>query len=279
MAFNCENSHQTILCGKYVKKYLGNLEYVSNGILGIINEHILPNEIVNAPYDITDDKCVCLPICNDTETPTCLTTDSSKVFDCVLWQEIKNHLIVVSNEPDDTQGYLVVLCHTLRCILKNTPNINHGFAAQVERLLCLCESLETRLDSICCNNKCPEIIGDLLCLLIQILTKLVSTISKVSVLVYYSQCDINPTTGNRVIASFFDCMVCDFVNDLCELEKLIPELSAIVIAFATCNMQSCTPCYTASSTPKRVRPICPTNMTGSNNYHGQNCGGCGCKKR
>ncbi|MCR8744606.1 hypothetical protein [Romboutsia lituseburensis] len=281
MAFICENSHEITKCGKYVQEYLGNLEYVSNGILSLINTKILPSELIvdgkNAPFDLTNDKCVCLPL-------TSLHQNDTAVFDCTLWEIIKNSLIIESTSSTDTQGYLVVLCQTLQCILANTANINHGFASQLERLHCLCESLETRLDSVSCNNRCPEIIGDLLCLLMQILTKLISAISKAAVLVYYADCSTQPiATANKVVSSFFSCMICDFVNDLCELEKLVPELSSIVIGFATCDTQSCTPCYIAQSAPRKVRPVCPPSaMYGGNSGYGQYNGGgcgCGCKKR
>lgn len=273
LAYNCDNPYIDDTCGNYIKYYLGNLEYVSKGLLGIINEHILPDETSMAPYPIANDNCQC--------DSGLLPTGETHVFNCPLWTIIKNHLIVVSSDSTDVQGYLPVLCMTIKCYLEHTSNINHGFAAQLERLYCLCESLETRLDSVSCNNKCPDIIGDLLCLLMQILTKLISTVAKVSTLIYYSGCDTNPATGRRVVTSFFECMVCDFVNDLCELEKLIPELSSIVVGFATCDIQSCTPCYTAPSAPRKVRPICPSNMMNTGNYGSNNnySGGCSCKKR
>lgn len=273
--YNCENPQPDNTCGTYVIPYLKNLEYVSDRLLGIINEHILPDLYDGCPAIILTDSCDCLPICDSCDGIT-------DVFNCVLWKTIKDHLIIMSSDSYDPQGYLAVLSQTLKCVLSNVSYLNHGFAAQLERFLCLVQSLETRLDSICCNNKCPEIIGDLLCLLMQILTKLISAVSKVSTLLYYSECQSKSTysTGNKVVMSFFECMVCDFVNDLCELEKLIPELSAIVIGFATCDVQSCTPCYTASSTPRKVRPVCPPNMNnGYNNGYGQNYGGCNCKKR
>ena len=264
-------------CGQYITEYIGNLEYVSSQLLGIINGIILPPIPTGVPFTVKDSTGICVA----TSTPV-----ASVVFDCSIWDTIKEKLINSSEESSEitTTGILVYLCDTLSCILKNTTGLNYGFAAQLERFLCLCESLETRLDSICCNAKCS---GDLLCLLMQILTNLISSISKAATLAYYATCDINPTNGNTVIASFFECMVCDFINDLCDLEKLIPELSAIVIAFATCDMQKCTPCYTAPCAPKKVRPICPPNvmMNYGNNGYGQNYGGscgsgscCGCNK-
>lgn len=278
MAYNCDNPHVNEPCGSYVKYYLGNLQYVSNGLLRIINKEILPDETHQgecntAPYPIANNQCQCksgLPDNGDTI-----------IFNCHLWNVIKNQLIATRSDYTDTEGYLSILCMTIKCYLENTPNINHGFAAQLERLYCLCKSLETRLDSICCNNNCLDIIGDLLCLIIQILTKLISIVTKVSTLIYYSGCDTNPATGNRVVTSFFECMVCDFINDLCALEKLIPELSSIVIGFATCDMHVCTPCYTATSAPIKVRPICTPNLMNGYNYgsvYNYN-GGCSCNKK
>lgn len=78
-------------------------------------------------------------------------------------------------------------------------------------------------------------------------------------------------------------MACGFVNNLCELEKLIPEIRAIVVGFATCDMQKCTHCYTEPSVPRKTGPICPQNMMSNcNNYNSgypcQNSCGCSCKK-
>lgn len=278
MSFDCKNPAPATTCGKYIKEYIGNMEYVSQGILTIINSIILSPE--DGPNDITNDKCECLPICDGTNSP-CVTESPAKVFNCQTWEEIKNSLIDESALITDTGGYIPLLCQTIKCFLEKIDKVNYGFAAQMERFLCLSESLNTRLDSVCCNGKCPDLVGDLLCLLMQILTKLISAVSKAATLMYYNDCNTDVTTGNRVIASFFECMACDFVNDLCELEKLIPEISAVVIGFATCDMQKCTPCYTAPSVPRKVRPMCPANMMNHGGVYGggypyQHQGGCGC---
>ncbi|MBC5997867.1 hypothetical protein EAI30_13145 [Romboutsia ilealis] len=272
MSFDCINSNTPMNCGEYKRQYVGNLEYVTEGLLYIINDKILTNELPGTPFDTTDDNCNCT---------TSEETDNrnAKVFNCVQWTQIKNDLIDINSNPNDTKGLLPILFQTIRCTLVNTPNINHAFAAQLERFLCLVESLSTRIDSVSCNNKCPEIIGDLLCLLLQILTELISAVSKLAVLIYYSGCNINASTGNKEIASLFECLLCDFINNLCELERLIPELSAIVVGFATCDMQMCTPCYTTQSTPKKLRPICPPHMMNNGGFNRPyNCGGCCCKK-
>lgn len=273
MSFDCINPNTVENCGKYRKQYAGNLEYVTEGLLDILNKNILKDELKETPFNLLDDKCECkdFPSSDDRD---------ARVFDCALWTQIKNKLIILSSDPNDKDGLLFVLDQTIKCILAKTPNINHALAVQLERFLCLVESLSTRIDSVCCNDKCPEIIGDLLCLLLQMLTELISAVSKLAVLTYYARCDVNPSTGNKVIVSLFECLLCDFINDLCELERLIPELSAIVVGFATCDMQMCTPCYTTPSTPRKVRPICPPYMMHNNGGFNKphHCGSCGCKK-
>lgn len=279
MSFDCQNPAPTTTCGDYIKEYIGNMEYISQGALNIINNIILSPQ--GGPNDITNSSCECLPICTAGGPTPCVTELPANVFNCQTWETAKNLLIDESTLISDTGGYIPLLIQTIKCFLEKTAKVNYGFAAQMERFLCLAESLNTRLDSVCCNNKCPDLVGDLLCLLMQILTKLISSVSKAATLMYYNDCDINVTTGNRVIASFFECMACDFVNDLCELEKLIPEISALVVGFATCDMQQCTPCYTAPSVPRKVRPMCPTNVMNyggaySGGYPYQRQGGCGC---
>lgn len=282
MAYDCKNQAPVATCGSYVQEYIGNMEYITQGILDIINEIILSPE--TGPNDITNRFCECLPICQTTgettgETTRCVNEKLATVFNCETWEQIKDLLIDVSSLTSDEGGYIPLLCQTIKCFLARATKIKYGFAAQMERFLCLAESLNTRLDSVSCNSQCPELVGDLLCLLMQILTKLMTSVSKAATLMYYSNCDINVIDGNRVIGSFFECMVCDFVNDLCELERLIPEISAIVIGFATCDMQECTPCYTAPSIPRKVRPMCPPNLMSSGNNSGypyQRQGGCSC---
>jgi len=280
LSFDCKNPVPLATCGKYVKEYIGNMEYVSQGILDIINKIILSPE--SGPNDITNSSCECLPICTTGWIKPSVAELPSKVFSCKKWEEVKDLLIDVSSLTSNTGGYIPLLCQTIKCFLEKTAKVNYGFAAQLERFLCLAESLNTRLYSVCCNGKCPDLVGDLLCLLLQILTKLISSVSKAATLMYYNDCDINVTTGNRVIASFFECMACDFVNDLCELEKLVTEISALVVGFATCDMQQCTPCYIAPSVPRKVRTMCPNvvNHGGaySVGYPYQRQVGCSCKK-
>ena len=278
MAFKCENSFIPNFCLNYVTAYINNFEYVSQGLLNIINTNLLADIDSSFPDDITDDDCVCLPICSEVEPEGCVDVAQTNVFDCSVWDIIKAKLLLVTNESEVEvdQGLLPVLCQTIQCVLHNTPNINHGFAAQLERFLCLCQSLETRIDSVCCNSKCPDLIGDLLCLLMQILTKLISSVSKVALLVQYSDPEGCTVEQSKVIATFFECMVCDFVNDLADLENFIPELSSIVVGFATCDMQMCTPCYTAKSTPAKVRPLCPISNPVMG--YGGSKGSCPCKR-
>ena len=274
MAFNCNTNEQSTACGTYVVEYLGNLEYVNRGLLEIINTIILPDETRNgtliAPYDITDENCNCFSICLEGKVTNCVSIEEATVFNCATWNTIKNLLLNQSTEAEDDGGYLNVLSQTIRCLLRMFTNGNFGFAAQIERFLCLVDSLIIRLTSVSCNSNCPEIVGDLLCLLMQILTRLISIIAKVSTLAYYYDCatTTNISTSNRTITTFFECMACDFINDLCELEKLVADLSAIVVGFATCDMQRCTPCYTAPSAPRKVRNVCCSSPQGG-------CGPCG----
>lgn len=256
---------------QFIKEYIGNLEYVSNGLLSIINTNILiGSSPIYTPVKNTDGSCI----------PLLPNTDVT-LFDCSKWQIIKNLLVVNSGTNTAPKpGYLEILCDTLDCITKNVTGLGHGLASQFERFACLCKSLRDRLDCIVCNASCPEILGDFLCLLLQILTKLISAISKGASLVYYADCDRTSATAHSIVVAFFDCIACDFVNDLCELERLANELNAIVIGFATCNLQQCTPCYVAPCAPKKVRPTCPTNnMNDGYGRPRQNCCNCnkGCK--
>ena len=256
----------------FIKEYIGNLEYVSNGLLSIINNNILINsKSTYTPTKNVGENCISV-------TPNTNVT----LFDCSKWKVIKN-LLLVNSEPtlassqpssQSKPGYLEILCNTLDCVIKNVDQLGHGLASQFERFACLCKSLKNRLDGLVCNTNCPDILGDFLCLLLQILTKLISAICKGLSLIYYSGC-YRSASANSVVVSFFDCMACDFINDLCALEKLTNELNPIIIGFTTCNLQQCTPCYVAPCAPKKVRPMCSLNTP---NYGFRpNCG-CNCNK-
>lgn len=254
----------------YIKEYLGNLQYVANGLLSIINTQILSDDMGYTP--IKDRAGVCIPL-------TSLTVEPIHPFDCDSYLAIKN-LLSVNSTPtasSATPGYLTILCDTLDCIPNIITTIDYGIKSQFERFACLCKSLKIRLESVCCNTNCPEVVGDLLCLIFEIISDLIAAITKAASIIYYSAC---AATGDVITSTFINCIVCEFVNDLCELDSLVAELSAIVVAFATCDSQICTPCYTAKCAPKKVRPICPANLSNGNHRPGCSKGngcGCGCK--
>lgn len=250
------------ICGGFPRNYLLNLQNVSRGLLSTINQGIL-TEVSSDSVNLT----VCRPGIPDPVTPPT----------CSTWVDIQDSLISTSDDPDE-QGYLVTLERTIYCIIQTQTNLGFALRAQFERFLCIIRSIESRIDSIHCIDKCKELIGDLFCLLIQLLLQLISVVTEAATLVYFADCANN--TGEKTTATLFECIACDFVNELCTLEKLLPELSSIVIAFISCDMECCTPCYTASSAPVKNRPLCPPDMMHnprSNPYHGHGCN-CGCKK-
>lgn len=255
-------------CNFFPKEYIDELRYVSTNLLGIINTQILIGS------DLGDGIVTCNAPNNQPAT----------VFDCDRWVIIKDLLISSSDEPDNT-GFLLTLERTLNCIIGDVTAVpmSLGLRAQFERFRCLVQAIESRIDSIHCISTCEEVIGDLLCLLIKLLTQLISAVSKAATLVYYAQCansTITGTNGNTSVLVFFECIACDFINDLCELENLLKELNDIIIAFVACDMQNCTPSGTAAScTPQKHRHMYPYNMIYKSNYgRGQNSCGCGYNK-
>lgn len=247
--------------------YVRNLNYVSTQLLLIINTNILIGS-QSTYLKVTDDNGDCNPPDNENITK----------FGFNEWKIIQNKLLVeaAAGQP----GLLIILEDTLDCISKNITDLGYGLQSQFERFECLVNSLKERLECISCGFECEEVVGDFLCLLLQILTKLISAIAKAASLVYYADCR---EQKDKLSVSFFECIACDFINDLCDLEKLINELTAIIVAFATCNLQQCTPCYVAPCAPKKVRPVCPPHMMkdgygyGYKPKHGGSCG-CSCNK-
>lgn len=253
----------------YAKLYVNNLTYVSSELLDIINEKILVQSY-SSFNSVKDENGFCSVLIQPPET--------FNPFSCSDWDTIKTLLLTDSGEG--APGYLTMLCETLDCILTRVGCLDYGLKSQFERFKCLCNSLKAKLLCICCHDSCKDILGDFLCLLLQIFTQLISAISKAASIVLYCEC---AKTECKVVAeSFFNCIVCDFVNDLCELDKLVNELSSIVVAFSICDSPICTPCYTATCAPRKVRPVCPPNLVhgGPKPPYGQmgtHHGGCGCK--
>ncbi|MGL4913494.1 MAG: hypothetical protein ACRC3Y_13805 [Romboutsia sp.] len=210
-------------------------------------------------------------------------TSVATPFDCSEWEKIKQLLISYADTTILPPGILDNLYTTIGHILDDTTvcNLNYGYAAQLERLKCIIDSIRIRLTSVACNSYCSDIVGDLLCFLMGLLTQLITVVAKLSTLTYFACCT------DKISVSFFNCLVCEFINDICNLESMVPELSALVVSFASCDSnQVCTPCYTASCAPKKVRRVnsCvkttyvpyvhPTNC-GCDNYNDCDCG-CNC---
>ena len=57
MSFDCINPNTVENYGKYRKQYAGNLEYVTEGLLDILNKNILKDELKDTPFNLLDDKC------------------------------------------------------------------------------------------------------------------------------------------------------------------------------------------------------------------------------
>ena len=254
----------------YSSNYVGNLKQLSIDFLSIINNQILMGvEATNVPQIE----------CDPGET-----VDIMK-FDCTKWCEIQTLLVpVVCNEEDQT-GFLLTLRETIACILETVDSLDYGTKSQLERLRCVVATLEARVRTVCCLPSCEEVIGDLLCVLIQLLTTLISISSKLATIVYYANC---AATEDKVSKAFVDCIICEFINDICELERLSQELMAVSQAFVACSMKMCTPCTVAPNAPVKSRPMCPPGLmnNGMNNgRYGQSwgmnrpngCKSCGCK--
>lgn len=177
-----------------------------------------------------------LDIINTTLIDTSGTTSTS--FDCSDWANVKNDLI------NTTDGALVLFQQGINLILNPvTPiqgcSLKYAYAAQLERLSCILSLLINRVESVYCNINCPEIMGKFLCLLVRTLTELLDLSIKLTTLTNYQCCT------DLISSTFFNCLVCYFVDDITELENLIRELNDIISDFVNCNMDSCSPCYVA----------------------------------
>lgn len=212
------------------------LTFISQGLLDIVNK-----KIIELPTTTT------LP-------PTSIAT----TFNCTTWENIKHSLVSYVDDEIIPPGYLDNLYTTIGNILNDTSvcNLSYGYSAQLERLQCVVNALRIRLVSVACNSNCPDVVGDLLCFLVTFLNQLINVVNKLSTLTYYACCT------DKVSTSFFNCLVCEFVNDITDLDSFVSELSAIVVAFASCDIQNnCSPCYTAKCAPKKTRKIVMQTQT------------------
>lgn len=139
-----------------------------------------------------------------------------------------------------------------------SPNLS--YLAQLERLRCILELLLSRLESLPCNERCPELLEELYCILV----KLYSVIDSIFLLLIVS-------VEFRDASVFFECYLCDLIGKITDLENLVKELVCIIIALISCETDTCTPCYVATNFAKRPRPSINISLN-------QKKSNCNCKK-
>jgi hypothetical protein len=120
-----------------------------------------------------------------------------------------------------------------------------GFRAQIERLVCIIRLLANRIRAIACPDaeECLAILNEVLCVLVEALAILIGIVIKLIVLDTFLADDDN----------FFECLVCSLIGEITALEESVKDLSCLIIALISCDIDECTPCFVPTTAGKRPR--------------------------
>ena len=123
---------------------------------------------------------------------------------------------------------------------------NYGYLAQLERFKCILKNIKKLICQLgcLCLKKC-ELTAQLLCVLYEILELLQNIISKIVNI----ECICESCLCCK--EEILECMLCNLVNVIGDLEERTQELAHIVLELTMKNIINCTPCTIASSTCKR----------------------------
>lgn len=166
-----------------------------------------------------------------------------------------------------TEALADLLDGLANCILDEFPAGNTalplGFRAQIERLVCIIRLLANRVRAITCPDAadCLEILNEVLCVLVEALAILIGIVIKLIVLLSFLGDDDN----------FFECLVCSLIGEITCLEESVRDLSCLIIALISCDIEECTPCFVPTAAGKRPRVNINKNVCNSKNE-------CSCKK-
>ena len=145
---------------------------------------------------------------------------------------------------------------------ENRDLVNHTYIAQLQRLVCILELLISKLESFSCTENCPDLLEELLCILTQILNLLFDLFANIAFLDLYRDASI-----------FFECLLCNVIDEIANLEDLVKDLVCILMSLLSCDLDNCTPCYVATNSGKRPTPRPPINICLDNKDST-----CSCKK-
>lgn len=127
-----------------------------------------------------------------------------------------------------------------------SEDLPFGFLAQIERLTCIIRLLADRVRAITCPNdeRCLDLLYEILCVLVEALAVLVGIVIKLITLGTFLALDDN----------FFECLACSLIGEISLLEESVKDLSCLIIALISCDIEDCTPCYVPTQPGRRPRP-------------------------
>jgi hypothetical protein len=131
---------------------------------------------------------------------------------------------------------IAVICDTDLTFCDN----NFSYLAQRERLCCILRNLRKLLVQLSLFDfediKC-ELISKLLCLLLQIIEKIISIILDLIALEV-----LCASPGFECRDQTFECIFCNLIKNISDLEVLVNELSCLVLKIASQQIINCTSC-------------------------------------
>jgi hypothetical protein len=152
------------------------------------------------------------------------------------------------NEGLDLLDFLIaIICDTDLTFCEG----NFAYLAQRQRLCCILRNLRKLLCQLKCfdfeNIKC-DLLSKLLCLLLQIIEEIISII--LDLIAIEALC---ASPGFECRDETFECVFCNLVKNINNLEMLVNELACLVLEIASQQIIICTSCTTAACPTKHKK--------------------------
>lgn len=125
---------------------------------------------------------------------------------------------------------------------------NYGFLLQVNKLICILKNLKNLLCQLrCLCVKDCDLISKALCSLYQIIELLGDIVSKINNIGCLFESDL------CCKCEIINCMVCELEEEVNCLEKIVANLSCIVLEIASKDIINCASCQTSECSKSRKR--------------------------
>jgi hypothetical protein len=177
-------------------------------------------------------------------------SDLYQITPCYIWDIIQYilvggslHTAALVKEVDEIfvyssdRGILGFLSRILEELIESGLIENCSLKEELERALKLNSCLTDAIRQVNCDDKHESLVGELFCVLLQLILLILSIIAKIIILIIF--CNRSCCNLSGVSSSFCKCLTCDLSKELDQVEKLIDELREIAIEFIVRTGDKC----------------------------------------